>query len=409
MSSLLSNLSEKELAFKAEIEEYIKNEVAPYVEDVENGKMDIWDVIRPMGKKGYIGISFPKRFGGLSGSYIQELLFSEALCYQSLPMDMSRFSSTYPALLIRMFGKTRILKDYIGPLCRGEKIGCFCFTEPEAGSDLSRMRTIAEYDPQNEEYIITGEKRFITNGSIADTMVVYARNGGFIVQSDWEGFEVIEEYKMMGLHGLHLGHIKFNKVRVPKQNALFYKELKPEQKKAQSGKTAAIASLQNMLGPERIILSVQALAVAKRAIDTAIPYSMERIQFKRPICEFEGVNFKVAKMVTKYEAAKSLLQRAIANMEDGVLAAMTKLFACQNAFKICDDALQILGGIGYTNKYPVERCLRDVRLLRIGGGTDEVMQYIIQKGIYKKKQEEKETIEIPKAGFFGIDKEPKEE
>ena len=144
MDSIFSNLTEEEVKWKAEIEQYLNNEVEPYINDIEEGKKDIWDVIRPMGKKGYIGISFPKRFGGLSGSYMQELLFSEAMCYHSLPVDMSRFSSTYPAFLIRMFGKTRILKHYIEPLCKGEKIGCFCFTEPEAGSDLSRMQTIAK-------------------------------------------------------------------------------------------------------------------------------------------------------------------------------------------------------------------------------------------------------------------------
>lgn len=398
-------LNEEEQQWKKEVNAYCQENLGPYIPDVEEGKMDIWDIIRPMGKKGYIGISFPKRFGGLSGSYMQELLMSEAVCYQSLPVDMSRFSSTYPAFLIRMFGKTRTLKDYITPLCNGEKIGCFCFTEPDAGSDLSRMKTIAEYDAQNEEYILTGEKRFITNGSVANTMVVYARNGGFIVDSAWEGFEVIEEYKMMGLHGLHLGHMKFTKVRVPKENALFYKEIKPDQ--VSSGKTSSISSMQNMLGPERIVLSVQALAVAKRAIDATIPYSMERIQFKRPICDFEGVNFKVAKMVTKYEAAKALVNRSVKKMEDGNLAAMAKLFSCQSSFKICDDAIQILGGVGYTNKYPVERCARDVRLLRIGGGTDEVMQYIIQKSIYRQAETVKD--DVPKTGFFGLNKEEGEE
>ena len=351
-------------------------------------------------------ISFPKRFGGLSGSLTQELLMTEAVCYHSLPVDMSRFSSTYPALLIRMFGKTRTMKHYMKPMVKGEKIGCFCFTEPEAGSDLSRMETVYEYDAQNDEYILTGEKRFITNGSIADIAVVYARNGAFIVETAWDGFEVIEEYKMMGLNGLHLGHIKFDHVRVPAENKLFYKE----EKRSSDGKkkkSDAIAGMQAMLGPERIVLSVQALAVAKRAIDTAIQYSKERVQFKRPICEFEGVNFKVAQMVTNFEAGRSIVQRSVKNLRDGTLAAMAKLFSCQNAFQICDDALQILGGIGYTNKYPVERCTRDVRLLRIGGGTDEVMQYIIQKAIYR-KAEKGYIKEIPEASMLEEGKEVEE-
>jgi alkylation response protein AidB-like acyl-CoA dehydrogenase len=384
MKSIFSNLSDVELGWMEKFNEYCNNEVGPYIDDIEQGKIDIWDVIRPMGKRGYIAISFPKRFGGLGGSFRQELLFSEALCYHSLAVDMSRFSSTYPATLIRMFGKTRTLKKYIDTLCRGEKIGCFCFTEPDAGSDLSRMKTICEKDEVNDKFILNGEKRFIVNGSIADIMIVYARNGFFIVESGWDGFEVIEEYKMMGLHGLHLGHMKFTNVRVPKENVLRYSEVKRESSgKKESGKTAAIAGMQAMLGPERVVLAVQALAVAKRAIEVAVQYSQERVQFKRPISEFEGISFKIAHMVANYEAGKALVEKSVNNLENGHLAAMAKLFACQNSYKICDNAIQILGGIGYTNKYPVERCARDVRLLRIGGGTDEIMKYIIQKGVYK--------------------------
>ncbi len=380
MESMFSNLNDEDLAFKAEVEEFMSSEVAPYVNDIDQGKKEIWDVIRPMGKTGLLGITFPKKFGGRSGSFTQELLMTEAVCYHSLPIDMSRSASVYPAMMIRMFGKAKVLRNYIGPLLKGEKIGCFCFTEPDAGSDLSRMKSVFKKDDANDEFTLTGEKRFITNGSIADTLVVYGRNGAFIVQSDWEGFEVIEEYQMMGLHGLHLGHIKFNNVRIPKENALFYKEIKTG---TGVRKTSAISSMQAMLGPERIVVSVEALAVARRALEVAIQYSKERVQFKRPICEFEGINFKVAEMVSNYEAGKALLEKSISKMEDGFLAAMAKLFVCTNAFKICDEAIQILGGIGYTNKYPVERCARDVRLLRIGAGTDEIMKYIIQKGIYK--------------------------
>jgi alkylation response protein AidB-like acyl-CoA dehydrogenase len=396
MESMFSDLSEEELEWKVEIEEYLKNNLGPYVDDIEQGKVDIWDIIRPMGKKGYVGITFPKRFGGLGGTFMKELLFSEAVCYHSLPVDMSRGASSYPAMLIRTFGKTKSLRKYIDPLCKGEKIGCFCFTEPDAGSDLSRMKTIAKYDKASEEYILNGEKRFITNGSVADILIVYARNGAFIVQSDCEGYEVIEEYSMMGLHGLHLGHMKFNNVRIPKENALFYKEIKEEPGKKRLGKTAAIASMQNFLGPERAVISVEALGVAKRALEVAIQYTRERVQFKRPISEFEGISFKIAEMMTFYEAARALVNKSVRNIGDGDLAAMAKLFSCQTAYKICDEALQCLGGIGYTNKYPVERCLRDVRLLRIGGGTDEVMKYVIQKGIYRKIGKQEVIADIPK-------------
>jgi alkylation response protein AidB-like acyl-CoA dehydrogenase len=130
-------------------------------------------------------------------------------------------------------------------------------------------------------------------------------------------------------------------------------------------------------------MSLQALAVAKRAIEITIKYSQERVQFKKPISEFEGISFKIAEMVATYEAGKALYLRAYRKAQNPAIAASCKLFIVTSTHKICDEALQIMGGIGYTNKYPIERLLRDIRLHRIGGGTDEIMKYIIQKDIYK--------------------------
>ena len=385
MNRIFSNLDQNELDFQSEVTEYCANEIEPYVENIEQGKMDIFDVIKPMGKKRYIGTSYPEEYGGLNKSLKHELILDEAISYHSLPVGLSRWCSIYPASLILNFNKTEKLGKYIESLCKGEKIGCFCFTEPDAGSDLSRMKTIYEKDEANSELILNGEKRFITNGSIADVLVVYGRNGACIVESKWQGVEVLEEYKLMGLHGLHLGHLKFNNVRIPQENVLFYQEIaKDSTGKKKGGKTLAISSMQQFLSVERVTLSVQTLSVARRAIEVAIDYSRERVQFKKSISEFEGISFKIAHMVTNYEAGRALLEKAVNNVKDGYLAAMAKLFVCQNSYKICDEAIQILGGIGYTNKYPVERYARDVRLYRIGGGTDEIMQYIIQKGVYRK-------------------------
>ncbi len=244
------------------------------------------------------------------------------------------------------------------------------------------MKTLYRKD-EDGDFMLNGEKRFITNGSVADIMVVYGRNGAFIVESDFTGFEMLEEYKLMGLHGLNLGHLKFTDVNVPKENILFYRELKPTTEGSQKKRTSAISSMQQFLGPERVAMSLQALAVAKRAIEIAIKYSQERVQFKKPISEFEGISFKIAEMVANYEAGKALYLRAYRKSQNSALAATCKLFVVTNTHKICDEALQIMGDIGYTNKYPVERLLRDIRLHRIGGGTDEIMKYIIQKDIYK--------------------------
>ncbi|MHA1728028.1 MAG: acyl-CoA dehydrogenase family protein [Promethearchaeota archaeon] len=381
----LQNLSEKDIEFKNEIDEIIASEVAPKTQDMEDGKISVWDVLEPLGKKGLLGLTYPKELGGRGGSYFQDTLLVEALSYESLVYDMMRGSSVYPAGLIRTFRKEKTLGKYIKPIVTGEKKGCFCFTEPDAGSDLSRMKTIYKKDEETGDFILNGEKRFIVNGSVADLMCVYGRNGAFIVESSFEGFEMLEEYQLMGLHGINLGHLKFTNVRVPKENELFFREVKPKTEGSQKEKkkTSAISSMQQFLGPERVSMSLQALAVAKRAIQIVVKYSQERVQFKKPISEFEGISFKVAEMIANFEAGKCLYEKAAKNQQNSSLAAMCKLFIVTTTHKICDEALQIMGGIGYTNKYPIERMLRDVRLHRIGGGTDEIMKYIIQKDIYK--------------------------
>jgi len=378
----LEQLNEEDIEFKKEIDSLIASEVAPKTQDLEDGKIDVWDVLEPLGKRGLLGARYSKENGGRGASYLQEMLLIEALSYESLVYDMVRGSSTYPASLIRTFRKDETLGKYVKPLVTGEKKGCFCFTEPDAGSDLSRMKTLYEKD-KDGDFILNGEKRFITNGSVADLMVVYARNGAFIVESDREGFEMLEEYKLMGLHGLNLGHLKFTDVKVPKENELFYRELKSSTEGSQKKRTSAISSMQQFLGPERVAMSLQALAVAKRAIEIVVKYSQERVQFRKPISEFEGISFKVAEMIANYQAGKALYEKSSRKAHIPAVAAACKLFIVTSTHKICDDALQIMGGIGYTNKYPVERLLRDIRLHRIGGGTDEIMKHIIQKDIYK--------------------------
>ncbi|MHA2009097.1 MAG: acyl-CoA dehydrogenase family protein [Promethearchaeota archaeon] len=396
----LEDLSEEDIKFKEEIDEIIALEVNPKTQDMEDGKADVWDVLEPLGKKGLLGLRYPKEMGGRGGSGLQEMLLSEALCYESLVYDMVRGSSLYPAGLITFFRKEKTLGKHIKPLITGEKKGCFCFTEPDAGSDLSRMKTLYKKD-EDGNFTLNGEKRFITNGGVADLMVVYGRNGAFIVEKDFEGFEMLEEYKLMGLHGLHLGHLMFTDVKVPKENLLFYRELKSTTEGSQKKRTSAISSMQQFLGPERVGMSLQALAVAKRAIEVVVRYSQERVQFKQPISEFEGISFKVAEMVANYEAGKALYLRAYRHAQNPAIAAACKLFIVTSTHKICDEALQIMGGIGYTNKYPVERLLRDIRLHRIGGGTDEIMKYIIQKDIYKGfNREIREDTEVPKEFWF---------
>ena len=384
--------SSEELGFRESLRQDLKVELAPYVEKIEHGETEVWDVIRKLAGKGYTGILYPPESGGLGKSFMEFMLACEELSALSLAVDMSMTASSYG---FGALAGNRNPEKYLKPLVKGEKIGAFCYTEPEAGSDLGRMKATAVKD--GDGYVINAEKRFITNGSIADYMLVYTRNGAFVVEADREGFEVKKEYKLMGLHGLHLGHLLFNRVWVPQENAIFYVEETADNKGKEDEEQRAPATdmFGLMLAPERSYIAAEALGVARAAFQAALKYSTERIQFKKPICEFEAISFKLADMATGIMAMRLMVVQTVRELQGNMFkaakrAAMTKLFCVTQGFNICNEALQVLGGIGYTTEYPVERYLRDIRLLGIGGGTNEMMRYVIQRDLYKEFREAEE-------------------
>ena len=381
--------SDGELEFRESLRRDLETDLLPHVEEVERGDTEIWDVIRGLAGKGYMGILYPQEVGGLGKSFMEFMLACEELSALSLAVDMSMTASSYG---FGALAGNRDTERYLKPLIKGEKIGAFCYTEPEAGSDLGRMRATAVKD--GDGYIINAEKRFITNGSIADYMLVYTRNGAFVVEADREGFEVEREYKLMGLHGLHLGHLLFKQVWVPQENAIFYVEEsgKKEDKEVEGERAPAVDMFGLMLAPERAYIAAEALGVSRAAFQAALKYSRERVQFKKPICEFEAISFKLADMATAIRAMRLMVVQTVRELQDNLFkaakrAAMTKLFCVTQGFDICNEALQVLGGIGYTTDYPVERYVRDIRLLGIGGGTNEMMRYVIQRDLYKELRE----------------------
>lgn len=387
--------TKEEEEFRAKVRENVKNDVVPFADDLDRGKVEIWDIIRKLAKRGYLGIVYPKTYRGLEKEFMYQTIASEEISAVSLAVDMSMMASSGGFGLPIFMLKRDLCEKYLVSVVKGEKIGAFAYTEPEAGSDLARMRTEAK--EVGEDYVLNGEKRFIVNGSVADYIVVYAKNGAFVVETLWDGFEVVREFELMGLKGLHLGHMKFNDLRVPKENALFYIPSGKGQS-SQSKGTSTMDLFATFLGPERALIAAEALGAARSAYELAVKYSTERVQFKRPIKDFEGISFKIAQMATNLEAMRLLTVKAIRMVDRGELrsagkvAAMAKLFAAQKGFEICNDALQILGGIGYTKEYPVEKHLRDIRLLGIGGGTNEIMQYVIQRETYREFEESQKTL-----------------
>ncbi len=381
--TILSFLTEDEIKFQQKVRDFVQRNLTPVAEDIEQGKLEAWDVLRKFGQAGYLGSRYPPEYGGIGKGLMYEVLVTEEICAVHAGFDMARVASCILfAHPVYEFGTEAQKKKYLKPVAKGEKIGALGITEPNVGSDVAGTETRAE--KQGDSYIINGQKRFITNGPIADYLLCYtvtdpkvkAKQGmtAFIVETKSKGFEVVEEYDLLGMHGAHVGRLALNDVEVPEENILG---------EHNEGFGVVMAGLD----AERTILAAEMNGVARAAMEEAIHYSNFRVQFRRKIREFEGISFKIADMAMKLEAARLLTFKAARMIDAGQRAtkdaAIAKLYACEKAIESATDALQVLGGIGYTKQKPVERFLRDARLMTIGGGTAEILRYLIQREVFK--------------------------
>ncbi|MFX1562922.1 MAG: acyl-CoA dehydrogenase family protein [Promethearchaeota archaeon] len=381
--SVVSFLNSDELKFQADVRSFAQSKLAPFAEAIERGEKEAWDVLRDFGKAGYLGSRYPEEYGGTGRGLIYEVLATEEICAIHAGTDMSRVASCILfAHPVYEFGTKVQKQKYLKPVAEGEKIGALGITEPNVGSDVAGTETRAKR--QGDSYIINGEKRFIVNSPVADFLLCYAitdpsvkaKNGmtAFIVETKLSGFEIIEEYELLGMNGAHVGHLALRDVEVPKENVLG---------KVNEGFEVVMAGL----NAERTILAAEMNGIARAAMEEAIRYSDERVQFGRKIRQFEGVSFKIADMAMKLEAAQLLTIKAArlidAEQPATKAAAIAKLYSCETAIETATEALQVLGGIGYTKKRPVERYLRDARLMTIGGGTAEILRYLIQREVYR--------------------------
>jgi alkylation response protein AidB-like acyl-CoA dehydrogenase len=280
------------------------------------------------------------------------------------------------------FANTSQKRDFLKPVLAGDKIGALALTEPDAGSDAASIKTYAE--KKGEDFLVNGEKRFITNGGVADYLFVFAvtdrpknrksRISAFVIPRDSSGVQVTKAYGLLGMHGANVAHLKFRNVTVPKENLI-------------GGLHQGFAVLLDELDRERPTVAAGMIGIARSAFEAAVTYSTKRQQFGRPIREFEGVSFKIADMAMKLEAARLMILKTARLLDDHKSArlagAMAKLFATEAAFEIANQSLQIHGGIGYTKDLPVERYFRDARFMMIGGGTSEIMRFLIQREIYR--------------------------
>ncbi|MFY3792983.1 acyl-CoA dehydrogenase [Ureibacillus sp. MALMAid1270] len=375
-------LSEEHEQLREMIRDFAVNEVAPSAaERDENETFDraIWD---KMAELGLTGIPWPEEYGGAGFDYLAYCIAVEELSRVCASTGVTLSAHTSLAgWPVYKFGTEEQKQKYLRPMAEGKKIGAYCLTESGSGSDAGGMKTTAKLE--GDEFVLNGSKIFITNGGEAEIYIVFAvtdptskhkGTSAFIVESNFPGFKVGKKEKKMGIRSSPTTEIVFENCRVPKENLL-----------GNEGDGFIIAM--KTLDGGRNGIAAQAVGIAQGALDAAIDYSKERVQFGKPIVANQGVSFKLADMATAVEASRLLTYQAAwlesNNLPYGKASAMAKLMAGDTAMAVTTDAVQIFGGYGYTKEYPVERFMRDAKITQIYEGTQEIQRLVISRLITK--------------------------
>ncbi|MGG6433162.1 acyl-CoA dehydrogenase [Anoxybacillus sp. D401a] len=376
------HFTEEQQMMRQMVREFAENEIAPFVERMERGEFPR-PILEKMAELGLMGITVPEQYGGAGMDFTSYIIaiheISKVSATVGVILSVHTSVGTNPILY---FGTEEQKQKYVPKLARGEYLGAFCLTEPGSGSDAASLKTTAIRD--GDHYVLNGSKVFITNGGEADTYIVFARTNpeekgskgvsAFIVEKQTPGLVIGKDEKKMGLHGSRTVQLSFEDMRVPAENLL-----------GQEGDGFKIAMANLDVG--RIGIAAQSLGIAEAALEHAASYAKERIQFGKPIAEQQGIAFKLADMATNVEAAKLLVYHAAFlrtnGMPCGKEASMAKLFASKTAMENAIEAIQIFGGNGYTEDYPVERLFRDAKVCEIYEGTSEIQRLVISKHLLK--------------------------
>lgn len=364
------------------VRDFAVNEVKPIAAEIDVTERFPMENVKKMGELGMMGIPFPTEFGGAGGDVLSYILAVEELSKVCATTGVILSAHTsLCASLINENGTPEQKEKYLRDLCTGNKIGAFGLTEPGAGTDAAGQQTTAVLDGDN--YILNGSKIFITNGGVADTFIVFAMTdkskgtkgiSAFIVEKGFLGFSIGKKEDKLGIRASSTTELIFENCVVPKENLI-----------GREGKGFGIAM--KTLDGGRIGIAAQALGIAEGALDEAIKYMKERKQFGRPIAAFQGLQWMVAEMSTKIEAARFLVYKAAWLKENkqpySVDAARAKLYAAEVAMDVTTKAVQLFGGYGYTKEYPVERMMRDAKITEIYEGTSEVQKMVISGSLLK--------------------------
>jgi alkylation response protein AidB-like acyl-CoA dehydrogenase len=364
--------------FRDLIRQVVRERVAPRAAEIDATGEYPWDIRKLFAEQDILGLPFPTEHGGTgTGTLMLQMAVEEIAkaCASSSLILMVQELGTLP---IQLFGTDEQKQRFLPKCAAGEWSPAFALSEPEAGSDPASMRTTAVRD--GDEWLINGEKNWITNATIADFYVVFAitdresrRISAFVVEKDREGFSVPKLEHKLGIKGSPTGTPVFQDVRVPDENRIG---------DVGRGLAVALATLERT----RLGAAAQAVGIAQGAIDYANQYAKERTAFGQPINRLQGIQFKLADMETRTAAARELLYKACATADRnepglGKWTSMAKLFASDTAMWVTVEAIQILGGYGYVKEYPVERMMRDAKITQIYEGTNEIQRVVIARAM----------------------------
>ncbi|WP_087971455.1 acyl-CoA dehydrogenase family protein [Oceanobacillus rekensis] len=372
-------LTKEQTMIKKMVREFAEKVIRPRAIEIDTMAAFPSDIFDQMGELGLLGIPFPEEFGGSGGDTL-----SYALAVEEIGRVCGSTGLSYAAAVslgaspLYYFGTDEQKELFLKPLAKGEALGSFGLTEPNAGSDSGGTKTAAVLD--GDDYVINGEKCFITNASFAKIIIVTAVTGkndkgknmisSIIVPTDTEGVKITSNYDKMGVRGSDTAEIILENVRVPRKNVL------GEEHKGHK-------QFLYTLDGGRISIAALGLGIAQASLEKALAYAKERKQFGKAISSFQAIQFKLADMAMEVELARNMVHKA-AWMKDhgkpfGKEAAFAKLFATETAFRSANQAIQIHGGYGYMREYEVERYLRDAKLLEIGEGTSEIQRLLIAR------------------------------
>jgi alkylation response protein AidB-like acyl-CoA dehydrogenase len=369
--------TEEQQMLREMVRDFATNEIKPIAQKIDEDEKIPPEIIKKLGELGLLGAAFPVEYGGGGFGEVGYCIMQEEISRACL--STATFIGAHQSIgtnAIFLGGSEALKQKYVVPLATGEKIGAFCLTEAQAGSDSFNVKTTARLE--GDEWIINGDKMWITNGGLADIIALFARTSkgvsAFVVETKLPGFTAGPSEKKMGIRGSTTNAIAFDNVRIPKENLI-----------GTEGRGFLLAM--KTLEAGRLGLGACCLGASKEMVDLSSKYAKERHQFDQPIGHFQAIQFMLSEMATLVYAMESMVYRTAVDYDNKksivTQSAMVKLFCSEALDKIVDFAVQIHGGMGYSREYPIERFYRDSRINRIFEGTNEIQKGIIARDVLK--------------------------